>query len=175
MKSVADLDAVRSETLAEITQGIDERARVRSETERMRTHSAEAEVKLNELDADIAERMESIAKADAELASLRTAIQSSRDELSAGYAETSVAASTPASGETAAVIQPLVSTPVVVTTGDARDLRDVPGLAGADVETLQALSTALADGVCATDALRDVLGFINRQTLVHLIRVYGAC
>jgi hypothetical protein len=95
--------------------------------------------------------------------------------LSAGYAETSVVAPPPTSSEAAAVIQPLVSAPVVVTTGDARDLRDVPGLASVDAETLQALSTALADGVCATDALRDVLGFINRQTLVHLIRVQGAC
>jgi hypothetical protein len=40
---------------------------------------------------------------------------------------------------------------------------------------MQRLTQLLLEGACPTDALREVFGTINRQTLVALVRVLGAC
>ena len=54
-------------------------------------------------------------------------------------------------------------------------LRVAPGLRTASPEQIDRLGVLLTDGVCATDALQDVFGTINRQTLVFLIRDLGGC
>lgn len=54
-------------------------------------------------------------------------------------------------------------------------MRQAPGLSEASPDDFTALERLLRDGTCATDALREVFGGINRQTLVALVREFGAC
>jgi hypothetical protein len=54
-------------------------------------------------------------------------------------------------------------------------LARAPGLTEASPEQMENLTYQLSEGVCATEALNDVFGTINRQTLVHLIRDLGGC
>lgn len=57
----------------------------------------------------------------------------------------------------------------------ASALQRAPGLAGAGADEMSRLNSLLVDGVCPTDALADVFGQINRQTLVALFRTLGGC
>jgi hypothetical protein len=54
-------------------------------------------------------------------------------------------------------------------------LRRAPGLSTASAAEIDALGSLLQGGVCVTDALREVFGTINRQTLVSLLRELGGC
>ncbi|HVL19539.1 MAG TPA: hypothetical protein VM422_00905, partial [Amaricoccus sp.] len=54
-------------------------------------------------------------------------------------------------------------------------LSTAPGLSAASPAQIERLGVLLAAGGCAQDALRDVFGTINRQTLVFLVRDLGGC
>jgi hypothetical protein len=51
----------------------------------------------------------------------------------------------------------------------------MPGLAGVRESEREALRSALADQLCAHDALLEVFGEVNRQALVSLVRSLGRC
>jgi hypothetical protein len=54
-------------------------------------------------------------------------------------------------------------------------LRRAPGLSAASAAQVDDLGSRLQGGACVTDALREVFGTINRQTLVSLRRELGGC
>ena len=56
-----------------------------------------------------------------------------------------------------------------------RAISSAPGLANAAPDELELLTAELEQGVCAVDALQEVFGQVNRQTLVSLIREIGPC
>ena len=56
-----------------------------------------------------------------------------------------------------------------------RALALAPGLDGVGEIEREELRRALTDQVCAPDALLQVFGQVNRQTLVSLIRTLGRC
>jgi hypothetical protein len=54
-------------------------------------------------------------------------------------------------------------------------LERAPGLSTASDAEVETLASLLQDGICVVDALREVFGTINRQTLVSLRRELGGC
>ena len=56
-----------------------------------------------------------------------------------------------------------------------RALRLAPGLSTASAAEFDQLASLLQNGACVTDALHEVFGRINRQTLVSLLHELGGC
>ncbi|MGB3245931.1 MAG: hypothetical protein WBB25_15470, partial [Sulfitobacter sp.] len=65
-------------------------------------------------------------------------------------------------------------TPRPVSVVDAA-LRNAPGLPSSQTPEVEKLQNLLVNGACATDALQQSFGTINRQTLVSLVRTLGGC
>lgn len=127
-----------------------------------------------EAEASLAALARQRVEAEAAVAGLRAEIEAMRGELS------DVGPPPPPAPQSAAA--PVLPAPRELPRGTPKSsarvadaLASAPGLSGIDAQDRQRLATLLEDGVCTHAALAEVVGQINRQTLLSLIRDLGRC
>ncbi len=132
----------------------------------------ELEADVDEVGAQLADLLATRDAAAAELATLEAQARAAQPvAAAAGPVETQV--ETPL--QTAAVVPDRRQGAPRPQAGVAAAVASAPGLEGAGGPALAALTVALSEGACVTDALGDSVARINRWTAAALVRALGDC